>query len=172
MREPVRQRPVVGEQDQPLAPQVQPAHREEPPWQPHQVPHGREAARAIPLVGEDAPGFVQSYIGVATLRFYRIPIQGDTVMIWIGLLAQLGHPPVDCHSSKTDELFTGTAGAKASAGQYLLYTLFHRLSSQKDGGIITQLSRRGKGRRPDFGRSDVIWICGVLGAAGNRGLRF
>ena len=116
MREPVSHLAVVGEQNQPLAPQVEPPYREESARQRHQVPYSGKAARTVPLVGEDASGFVESHVCAAALHPHRPPVHGDTVAGLVGLLAQLGHPPVDRDSPLADQFFTGPAGSDARTG--------------------------------------------------------
>ena len=106
MGQAVGQLAIVGEQDQPLALDIQAAHRVERAGQVHQVAHG--GARVGRFYGrEHAARLVQGHVLQRLGRLDRPPIHQDVVYQGVGLAADAGNLAVDDHAPGGDQGFTG-----------------------------------------------------------------
>ena len=91
----------------------------------HQISHGCQLARAIPLVRQDTPGLVKCHIHIIAPHLDWPSIHGDGVTGEVGPLPQPCHLPIDQHASLANWPLTGAARAKASTGENLLQSVLH-----------------------------------------------
>ena len=108
MQEPLRQRPIVGEQEQPLGIVIQPAHRNDARLDPAQkLPH-RETA-LLPRTferGQHTPGLVEHHIGLGRGWLEVASVHLHMVAGRVHLEAHLrSNPAVDGHAPLADQLF-------------------------------------------------------------------
>jgi hypothetical protein len=91
------ERAVVGEEDEALGGEIQPAHREEPGHTRHQV-HDRGTARRIPPGGDDPAWLVECDVDGLAGRLHPHAVNAHVVASGIGLRAELADDdPVDAH---------------------------------------------------------------------------
>ena len=129
MQQPLGQRPVVGEQQQPLGVPVQPPHGIDP----HAAVLYQLRRRApSPLVrqgGDVAPGLIEHDVHMTGGTADGSSVHRHGVRLRVSLVADVCRPSVDCDPSCGDPLLRRPPGAQPRRGQQLLYALGHAVTS-------------------------------------------
>ncbi|EAU61847.1 hypothetical protein STIAU_6592, partial [Stigmatella aurantiaca DW4/3-1] len=130
VRELVRQRPVIGEEQRALGVVVQPAHGEEPLAGGFHIAGHRGPSLGIRQGRHHAGRLVQQVIGRGFGQRHQLAIHADQVRARLHPAAQLGHLlVVHHHPARGDELFGVPARSDSRAGQILLQSLSHALDA-------------------------------------------
>src|SRR5450759_3026931 len=123
MRQAISQPTVVGQQEQSLAVNIQPADRVEAFGHFDQLLPVRIAGARV-RIGE-IPGRLMEHDIAKVLGGNRPAVHPDIGSLWVHLCAQLAHHMVvNSHPPGGDQSFTRTPRADAGCGQYFLQTFF------------------------------------------------
>jgi hypothetical protein len=145
---------VVGEEDETLRREVEPAHREEACHARHEA-HDRTATRGITPSGHDPPRLVEHDVDGLAGGLHPHSVHSDVVFQRVGLRAELADDvSVDRDTTLQHEAFGAPSGGKASPRQNLLKSFLHHRdhTAQPDGVMDRRIHASGQkpatGRRP------------------------
>src|SRR5690606_10694904 len=146
--EPVREGPVVGEQQEALGVAVEAADRVHPGLGRHELDHGRPSLRVV-RGGDHTGGLVEQVVDEVGTHPDGHAVDGDLVAVHVDPRPQPGGAAVDRHPSVGDELLAGPAAADPRARQHLLEALAPR------GGLAhgSRSSSGSQGRSSPLDRS-------------------
>ena len=99
----LHQRTIIGEQQQPLAVLIQPAHRKDPCTAVCHQFSGCGAAQLIAESGHIAAGLVEHQINGRLRKCDGRPVNGDHISFGIGLVAQVRRNAVDRYPSRRQQ---------------------------------------------------------------------
>ncbi len=120
MRQQIRQRTVVGDEDQAFARKVQPADHEQPLGVGHQIEDAR-AAGWIAGGGDDACRLVEHVIQAARGAGDRLAVDANVGELRIDFGSQRRDDrPIDGHSAGRNQLLAFAPAADAGVGQNFL----------------------------------------------------
>jgi hypothetical protein len=121
MGQPLRQITVVGQQHQALGAVVQPSHRKHslPRANANQVEDGLPALRVVGC-GDNAHGLVEQNVAQDLIQLEALAVDLDRVVLRVGLVANLGNPTVDRHSTLANQVLGIAPGADPGARNQLL----------------------------------------------------
>jgi len=126
MHQPVRQLPIIREQQRALGVVVQPPHRVDPPPHPLQEVRHRGPALRVAQRGDHALRLVEDEVPPLLRRLHQLPVHLDEVLPGLHLGARFAHHlAVHLHPPLGDELLRVTPRRHPRLRQELLQSLRH-----------------------------------------------